>query len=239
MAFLRRPARQRRPASSPSRAPASPSRAMAQWGAGARTGLPPPGQGSFAVSDSRGVALLPDGLDPARLDAVKAGGESVAAYPGAAAADSGAVITADCDILVPAARPDVIRAGNADAIRARLVLEGANIPATEEAEQRLHARGITVVPDFIANAGGVICAAMELRGLSEPAAFETISSPRLCQHGRGAGASRAEPHAAARRPRWRWPAAGSARRWASAGGKAPPGPCPGLIWIKARALLPG
>ncbi|CUH98315.1 Glu/Leu/Phe/Val family dehydrogenase [Leisingera aquaemixtae] len=129
-----------------------------------------------AVSDSRGGALLPDGLDPARLDAVKAGGESVAAYPGAAAADSGAVITADCDILVPAARPDVIRAGNADAIRARLVLEGANIPATEEAEQRLHARGITVVPDFIANAGGVICAAMELRGLSEPAAFETISS---------------------------------------------------------------
>ncbi|MGR3762239.1 Glu/Leu/Phe/Val family dehydrogenase (plasmid) [Roseobacteraceae bacterium NS-SX3] len=128
-----------------------------------------------AVSDSRGGIGDPKGLDLDRLDALKADGNSVARYPGGTALDAGAVITADCDILVPAARPDVIHAGNADGIRARLILEGANIPATEEAEASLHARGVTVVPDFIANAGGVICAAMELQGASEAAAFEAIA----------------------------------------------------------------
>jgi glutamate dehydrogenase (NAD(P)+) len=56
-----------------------------------------------------------------------------------------------------------------------LILQGANIPATAEAESILHQRGILVVPDFIANAGGVICAAVEYHGGTESSAFEQIA----------------------------------------------------------------
>jgi glutamate dehydrogenase (NAD(P)+) len=69
----------------------------------------------------------------------------------------------------------VINADNLDQVKARLVIEGANIPITEEAERVLHERGVLCVPDFIANAGGVICAAMEYRGATEGAALQTIA----------------------------------------------------------------
>jgi glutamate dehydrogenase (NAD(P)+) len=85
------------------------------------------------------------------------------------------LLTLPCDILIPAARPDCLHVGNAAAVRARLILQGANIPATAEAETILHRRGILVVPDFIANAGGVICAAVEYHGGTETAAFELIA----------------------------------------------------------------
>ena len=127
-----------------------------------------------AVSDSRGGTLAPGGLDLARLDALKSEGRSVSVYDGGTAIGPGEVLTCDCDIVIPAARPDVINESNADAITARLVLQGANIPATPAAEQSLHARGVWVVPDFIANAGGVICAAVEYRGGSQSDALKTI-----------------------------------------------------------------
>ena len=85
-----------------------------------------------------------------------------------------AIMDADCDIWIPAARPDVLRADNVSRLRARLVPQGANVPCTPEAERILHERGVLVVPDFIANAGGVICAAMEFRGSTERAVFEYI-----------------------------------------------------------------
>ncbi len=75
---------------------------------------------------------------------------------------------------MPAARPDVITADNVDRLNAKLVVEGANIPITEAAEKALHARGVMVVPDFIANAGGVICAAVEYAGGTQTSAFQTI-----------------------------------------------------------------
>ena len=59
-------------------------------------------------------------------------------------------------------------------MKAKLILQGANIPATTAAEEALHSRGILSVPDFIANAGGVICAAVEFHGGSEAAAFAEI-----------------------------------------------------------------
>jgi len=127
-----------------------------------------------SVSDSRGGVLDPAGLDLGRLDALKAEGRSVADYEGATATGPEEVLTCDCDIAIPAARPDVINDGNADAIKAGLVLEGANIPATASAEDSLHARGVWVVPDFIANAGGVICAAVEHRGGSESDALKLV-----------------------------------------------------------------
>lgn len=128
-----------------------------------------------AVADSRGTAFAPDGLDLARLDALKAEGRPVTDYPGAETAGREAAIVADCDILVPAARPDVIDSANAGAIKARLVVEGANIPATAQAEAALHERGVLVIPDFIANAGGVICAAVEYRGGTETQAVATVT----------------------------------------------------------------
>ena len=81
----------------------------------------------------------------------------------------------DCDIWIPAARPDVIRADNVGRLKATLVLQGANIPVTAEAEKFMHERGILVVPDFIANAGGVIAAAVEYHGGTEKASFDTIA----------------------------------------------------------------
>jgi len=128
-----------------------------------------------AVADSRGTAICKDGFDLPRLDALKADGKSVTAYPGAMVAECHAVITAECDILVPAARPDIIDQTNAAEIKARLIVEGANIPATTAAEQDLHARGVLVIPDFIANAGGVICAAVEYHDGLESQVMATIT----------------------------------------------------------------
>lgn len=128
-----------------------------------------------AASDSRGGVHAPEGLDHAALDALKASGRSVAETGRGRRLAAGEIIGVDCDILVPAARPDVISEDNAEDVKARLVVEGANIPATAAAEERLAARGVLVVPDFIANAGGVICAAVEYHGGSEAVAFAEIT----------------------------------------------------------------
>ncbi len=69
----------------------------------------------------------------------------------------------DVDVLIPGARPDVITMSNADSVRASLVVEGANIPASFEAEEYLSSKGVLVVPDFVANAGGVIAGSVEMR----------------------------------------------------------------------------
>ncbi len=128
-----------------------------------------------AASDSRGAVYDPEGIDVARLTALKQELGTVTAYPRGRQLAVAELLTVPCDILVPAARPDCIHGGNAEAIRARLILQGANIPATAEAEGILHRRGILVVPDFIANAGGVICASVEYHGGTEAAAFEHIA----------------------------------------------------------------
>ena len=127
-----------------------------------------------AVSDSRGGVNVSDGLDLDRLDALKQDGRSVSDLGVGVRLDAGEIVGIDCDILIPAARPDVLRADNARSVRASLVLEGANIPATVEAECILHERGIIVVPDFIANAGGVICASVEYHGGTEAGANAAI-----------------------------------------------------------------
>jgi len=88
----------------------------------------------------------------------------------------GDIFSLDCDILIPAAIPDAINEENAYAIKAKLILQGANIPATRAAEEILMNRGILSVPDFIANAGGVIMAAMEYAKKTQKEAFEVISS---------------------------------------------------------------
>jgi glutamate dehydrogenase (NAD(P)+) len=127
-----------------------------------------------AASDSEGTIHEPDGLDVAALIALKEAGRSVGASGRGRRLDRDAVLDVECDIWIPAARPDVVREDNVHRLRTRLVLEGANIPLTEAAETALHDKGVVVVPDFIANAGGVICAAMEYRGATQAAAFDAI-----------------------------------------------------------------
>ena len=127
-----------------------------------------------AASDSRGTIADGKGLDVADLVRLKQAGKGVCDYAGGQKLDRDAVIDAECDIWIPAARPDVIREANVRHLRTRLVLQGANIPFTPGAEKMLAQRGVLVVPDFIANAGGVICAAMEYRGATQSAAFAAI-----------------------------------------------------------------
>lgn len=127
------------------------------------------------ASDSGATLADPRGLDVAALSAHKLAGYPLSEYPGLPARNADAIIDVECDIWIPAARPDVLRADNVARLRTRMVAQGANIPATTEAEQALAARGILVLPDFIANAGGVICAAVELAGGNEAGAFAAIA----------------------------------------------------------------
>jgi len=127
-----------------------------------------------AAADSRSTIHHPGGLDVTRLIEIKESGGALADYGDADVLDRDAVVGVDCDIWIPAARPDVIHEDNVQQLKAKLVVEGANIPITHGAEKMLADRGILCIPDFIANAGGVICAAMEYHGSSEGAAMQTI-----------------------------------------------------------------
>jgi len=127
-----------------------------------------------AAADTSATVCAPEGLDVGALIAHKVSGGRLADYAAADVRDRDAIVGVDCDIWIPAARPDVIREDNVAAVRAKLVVQGANIGVTAAAEERLHARGVLCIPDFIANAGGVICAAVEYRGGTESQAFATI-----------------------------------------------------------------
>ncbi len=128
-----------------------------------------------AASDSQGMIADPRGLDIAALTELKAAGRPLTALAGARAQAPEAVIDVACDVWIPAARPDVITAANVGRLDTRLVAQGANIPCTAEAEAALAARGVLVLPDFIANAGGVIFAATEFQHGTETQAFSTIA----------------------------------------------------------------
>jgi glutamate dehydrogenase (NAD(P)+) len=128
-----------------------------------------------AASDTHGTLADSQGIDIAELARLKDQGKSVLDYPRGTKGGIDAIIDVECDIWIPAARPDVINEANAGRLKTRLMLQGANIPCTSGAESALHQRGVVVVPDFIANAGGVICAAMEYAGSTHQAAFAVIA----------------------------------------------------------------
>jgi glutamate dehydrogenase (NAD(P)+) len=127
-----------------------------------------------ATADTQGIVYNADGLDVDALVKLKEQGKSVIEYSDAKKMNGDALIDIECDIWIPAARPDVIHDDNVGRLKTRLVVEGANIPITHSAETTLHKRGILCIPDFIANAGGVICAAMEYRGSNKTAVFQSI-----------------------------------------------------------------
>ncbi|MGE5173359.1 MAG: Glu/Leu/Phe/Val family dehydrogenase [Betaproteobacteria bacterium] len=128
----------------------------------------------IAANDSRGTIHNPKGIDIETLIGLKDAGNSVINYSDGVKLERDAVIDIECDIWIPAARPDVIREDNVHRLRTRLIAQGANIPFTPGAEAYLHKKGVLCIPDFIANAGGLICAAMEYRGSTEAAVFQVI-----------------------------------------------------------------
>ncbi|HEY7490388.1 MAG TPA: Glu/Leu/Phe/Val dehydrogenase [Candidatus Tectomicrobia bacterium] len=127
-----------------------------------------------ATADSRGAVQNPDGLDVDALMAHKQRGAAVSTFPGGQPLASEALVDVPCDIWIPAARPDVLTVENVGRLKARLILQGANIPATDAAERWMHTHGIVSIPDFIANAGGVICAAVEYHGGTQSQAMAAI-----------------------------------------------------------------
>ncbi len=128
----------------------------------------------IAVSDIHGATWNPAGLDVVALGAYKRSAGAVAGFPDGTSVARDDILGFDCELLVPAAQPDVITADNARKVSAGVILEGANIPVTAEAEDQLAKRGVLCIPDVVANAGGVICAAAEYRGAGHAEAFAEI-----------------------------------------------------------------
>ena len=108
-----------------------------------------------AVSDTRGGIYNESGFDPASVLRYKQERGSVVGFPGAQAVSVEDVLEVPCDVLVPAAKEGVITKANAARVQARIVSEAANGPTTPEADKILFNRGTLVIPDILANAGGV------------------------------------------------------------------------------------
>ncbi|MGH2786994.1 MAG: Glu/Leu/Phe/Val family dehydrogenase [Actinomycetota bacterium] len=108
-----------------------------------------------AVSDVGGGSYNPNGLDLGDVSRHQKEAMSVTTYPQGDAVTNEELLELDCDILIPAAIQGVIGSHNADRIKAKLVVEAANAPTTPVADEILTDRGVTVVPDILANTGGV------------------------------------------------------------------------------------
>jgi glutamate dehydrogenase (NAD(P)+) len=108
-----------------------------------------------AVSDAMGAVYEPNGLDIANLQGHMREAGSVAGYAEAEAISNEELMALDVDVLVPAAIGGVITKSNADGVKADIVVEAANHPVTPVADQMLADAGVTVIPDILANAGGV------------------------------------------------------------------------------------
>jgi glutamate dehydrogenase/leucine dehydrogenase len=108
-----------------------------------------------AISDSRGGVFNPRGIDPLKAYRYKERSGTVVGMPGASRISNDDLLTLKCDILVPAALENVITLHNADQIKAKIVAEGANGPTTPHADEVLARKNIFVLPDVLANAGGV------------------------------------------------------------------------------------
>jgi len=115
----------------------------------------------IAVSDSSGGIVDPDGLDPVKVMEHKKHTGTVEGYGLADRLTNEELLEFDCDILVPAALENQITKANADRIKAKIIVEGANGPTTPDADQILFERGTMLVPDILANAGGVTASYFE------------------------------------------------------------------------------
>jgi len=114
-----------------------------------------------AVSDSSGGIRSDEGLDPYAVIAHKRETGSVVGFPGSVGISNAELLACDCDILVPAALQCAIRGDNAADVKAKLVVELANGPLTVAADEILQSRGVLMLPDIVANSGGVVVSYFE------------------------------------------------------------------------------
>lgn len=114
-----------------------------------------------AVSDVGGGLYRASGLDISTLLLYRSEHGVIAGFPGAEPLTNGELLTLRCDVLIPAALEGQLHEGNADRVRARLIVEGANGPTTAEGDEIFRSRGIPVVPDIMANSGGVVVSYFE------------------------------------------------------------------------------
>ena len=128
----------------------------------------------ICVTDRDGSVYDPNGLEVDTLREImdKTGG--VTQYPNATIIQNEGFLDVECDFFVPAAQKDVITMENVDRLKCKVVLQGANIPVKLDAEARLAEMGILSLPDILANAGGVICGAVEYSGGTETQAMSVI-----------------------------------------------------------------
>lgn len=127
-----------------------------------------------AVSDSKGCIYNPEGLNYEELMRIKKETGSVINYKNGEVLPGEKIFGLEVDSLIPAALSDVITKENVEEVKAKIIVEGANIPVTKEAEEILHQKGILVIPDFVANAGGVISSYAEYRRYDEQKMFKLV-----------------------------------------------------------------
>jgi glutamate dehydrogenase (NAD(P)+) len=113
------------------------------------------------IAEKDGGLFNPNGIDIGQLVEYKYRNESILSFHGAEAMPSEELLISDCEILIPAATENVITSRNADKVKARIVVEGANGPTTAVADDILAEKRIFVVPDILANAGGVTASYFE------------------------------------------------------------------------------
>ncbi|MBI1838991.1 MAG: Glu/Leu/Phe/Val dehydrogenase [Candidatus Colwellbacteria bacterium] len=132
------------------------------------------GANIVAVSDRDGTIYNPNGLEEAPLNKLKEQKKSVSDYSGGKKLGHDSIFGLPVDILIPASVTDVINDGNKNEIKAKIIVEGANIPMKEGVENWLAKKGILIVPDFVANAGGVISSYAEYRGYNPKRMFDLV-----------------------------------------------------------------
>ncbi len=127
----------------------------------------------IAVSDSKGCLFRKEGIDYENLVNIKRKTGSVINYSGIKK-ESKEIIKMDADILITAAIPDVIKINDVNKVKAKLIVEGSNIPMSMGVEEALHKKGILVIPDFVANAGGVISSYVEYTNGTKKEMFRLV-----------------------------------------------------------------
>ncbi len=127
-----------------------------------------------AIADHTGAVHEPTGFDDIQVQAIIKNRGTMAHYKGGKALKPDAFWGVPVDIVIPASVTDVIHKGNMNKIKAKIIVEAGNIPMREPIEQALWKKGIMIVPDFVANAGGVISSYAETRGFSHEKMFKLV-----------------------------------------------------------------
>jgi glutamate dehydrogenase/leucine dehydrogenase len=127
-----------------------------------------------SVSDSKHTLVQSSGMDVEAVIQYKNDNGKLEGYENATLAGKNDIINVHCDIWIPAARPDIVTMKNVADLNCKMIVQGANIPISVDAEEALHAKGTTIIPDYIANAGGVICASVEYHQGTEKDAMTSI-----------------------------------------------------------------